>query len=342
MKKFTILLFMLSKLLAAQNLSWTNIDLKINTNIRGLSVVNDKIVWVSGSNGWTGRSMNGGKNWTMNQVNGFEKADFRSLYAFNDKKAIIANSGSPAHILMTQDGGLSWHNVYSNNDSAAFFDGIDFWDEHDGLLYGDPLNGKMLLLRTKDGGLHWQELPDSSRPVLIENEASFAASGTGIRCIEKQKIILTSGGSQSRLFISNNQGATWDSISTPMIHGRNSTGVFSVAYKKPNQLIIVGGDFLHDTSKINHVFYSTDGGQHWLRPEVPTGGYRECVEYINKKTFLATGPFGTDVSYDNGKNWAPLSDEKFFHVIRKARKGTLMMAAGRGKVSILKSKSLFP
>ncbi len=338
MRKFTILVFMVSKLLPAQTYSWNSIDLKTNTNIRGLSVVNNKVVWVSGSNGWTGQSSNGGKNWTMTQVKGFEKADFRMLYAFNERKAIIANSGSPAHILITQDGGLNWDMVYRNYDSAAFFDGMDFWNAHDGIIYGDAIEGKMLLLRTNDGGLHWQELPDSSRPVMIKNEASFAASGTGIRCVEQQKIILATGGSQSRLFISNNQGTAWDTFSTPMMQGRNSTGTFSVAYKKPNHLIIVGGDFLKDTSKINHVFYSTDGGQQWLRPDVPTGGYRECVEYVNTKTILATGPFGTDISSDGGKNWTSLSDEKLFHVIRKARKGKLIMAAGKGKVSIIQKK----
>ena len=36
------------------------IETGINSNFRGLSVVNDNIIWVSGSNGTVGKSSNGG------------------------------------------------------------------------------------------------------------------------------------------------------------------------------------------------------------------------------------------------------------------------------------------
>ena len=48
----------------------------IKTSIRGLSVVTDNVVWVSGSNGMVGTSINGGKDWRWFQVKGFEKTDF--------------------------------------------------------------------------------------------------------------------------------------------------------------------------------------------------------------------------------------------------------------------------
>ena len=51
---------------------------------------------------------------------------------------------------------------------------------------------------------------------------------------------------------------------------------------------------------------------------------------------IATGPSGTDISHDGGINWKPLSDEKSFHVVRKARKGSLIVLAGNSKVAILK------
>ena len=65
-----------------------------------------------------------------------------------------------------------------------------------------------------------------------------------------------------------------------------------------------------------------------MTPTAPIRGYRECVEPITKKIIVATGPSGTDISYDNGVNWKMLSDEKGLHVVRKARKGTLVIAAG--------------
>src|SRR5689334_9577852 len=66
-----------------------------NTSLRGLSVVNDQIVWVSGSNGTVGRSTDGGKNWKWKQVKGFEKSDFRDVEAFDAMTAVIMAVSNP-------------------------------------------------------------------------------------------------------------------------------------------------------------------------------------------------------------------------------------------------------
>ena len=142
-----------------------NKSLNTPTSLRGLSVVDDNVAWVSGNHGWVAISTNGGNNWKAMQVAGFEKYDFRSIYAFNAKTAIIANAGTPANVLLTTDGGASWNVVYKNDDSAAFIDDIDFWNVNDGIICGDPLKGRMMLLRTSDGGKSWKELPTDSRPV---------------------------------------------------------------------------------------------------------------------------------------------------------------------------------
>ena len=337
MQKLIILLIMLSQPAFSQKLQWENIETKTEASFRGLSVVNDKIAWVSGSKGYVGQTTNGGKDWTFKQIQDFEKYDFRSLYAFDANTAIIANAGSPARILRTSDAGLSWKVVYTNEDTSVFIDGIDFWNDKEGIIYGDPMGGRMLVLRTFDGGLTWQELPEMNRPVLATGEASFAASGTTIRCMGTKKVMIATGGKISRLLVSDNQGANWKTIKTPIMQGQSSTGIFSLAYRDENNMIIVGGDYKRDTLAQDHVFYTTDGGKTWSAPAVPTGGYRECVEFINKDTVIATGPRGTDISYNGGINWIPFSGEQSFHVLRKARKGSLIIAAGgKGKLSLLK------
>src|SRR5580658_8625001 len=60
-----------------------------STSLRGLSVVTDEIVWVSGSKGTVGKSLDGGKTWTWFTVPGYEKRDFRDIEAFDSKTAII-------------------------------------------------------------------------------------------------------------------------------------------------------------------------------------------------------------------------------------------------------------
>ena len=165
---------------------------------RGLSVVDDHVAWLSGSKGWVGLTIDGGNTWAFSQVKGFEASDFRSLYAFDARRAVIANAGSPATILITDDGGKIWKSVHTNVHKSAFIDGVDFWNEKDGMMYGDPIDGKMLLLRSADSGLTWVAL--SGAPHLEKGEASFAASGTGIRCTGKREVIIATGGLVSRLW----------------------------------------------------------------------------------------------------------------------------------------------
>lgn len=338
MRNFLAFLFLLAfSRTNAQEVNWISVTPQTDASFRGLSVVDNSIAWVSGSKGWVGRSTNSGKDWTFIQVKGFEKNDFRSLYAFDANNAVIANAGSPAYIMRTNDGGQTWKVVYQNNDTAAFFDGIDFWNSREGVIYGDPLKGRMMILKTNDGGRTWTEQPESGRPLLAEGEASFAASGTNIHCYGTDKVIIATGGKISRLFISNNKGTSWIINTPPIIHGESTTGIFSFAFRNDNTGIIAGGDYKKDTLKTNHIFHTMDGGKNWFDPVIPTRGYRECVLYVNSVIVLATGPSGTDISYDSGTNWKALSEEKGFHVVKKSRSGNLVIIAGSGgKISVLK------
>ena len=64
-----------------------------------ISVVNDQIVWVSGSEGTVGLSTNGGTSWKWIRVPRYEKSDFRDIEAFSDREAVIMGITEPAVIL---------------------------------------------------------------------------------------------------------------------------------------------------------------------------------------------------------------------------------------------------
>ncbi len=334
MKQFILALMLLQPVLVVgQPLQLKKIETNSTASFRGLSVVNNTTAWVSGTKGSVGITSDGGKTWSFKAVTGYESLDFRSVYAFNADRAIIANVGSPANILITTDGGKNWKLVYTNNHKDAFIDGIDFWDAQHGMIYGDPIDGKMFLLRTTDGGKSWT--PVKEPPALEEGEASFAASGTGIRCIDKQQVMICTGGTVSRLWVSDNRGERWTSHKTPILQGTSTTGIFS--FVQHNRILhIVGGDYKNMTMNEDHHFYSTDGGTLWTAPTTPIRGYRECIEAVNDKILVSTGPTGTDISYDNGKNWASLSDDPGMHVVRKSRRGSLVLVAGSdGQIFVL-------
>src|SRR6201996_705330 len=151
-KKFLLLFTLLSITFFLKAQKVTLLQQGKPTSIRGLSVVNNNIAWVSGSNGYTALTTDGGKTWTWQQVKGFEKADFRDIEAFSDKEAIIMASGTPALILKTIDGGKNWQIKYRNTDTAYFLDAMKFINAKHGIVLGDPISNKFLLLETNDCG----------------------------------------------------------------------------------------------------------------------------------------------------------------------------------------------
>jgi photosystem II stability/assembly factor-like uncharacterized protein len=259
------------------------------------------------------------------------------LYAFDSNTAVIANAGAPAYVLRTEDGGKSWEKVYENTDSAAFIDGIDFWsDRKNGLIHGDPIKGRMLLLYTADGGNSWKERPG---PELSKGEASFAASGTAINCFSDNGVLVATGGTWARLYVSYDKGERWKVINTPMRSGPPSSGIYSVL-QCDYRWLLAGGDHTEDTVSYGNFSVSTGPLSDWKRPSKAPRGYRECLAKVydnNKWTVFAVGPSGIDISTDGGQSWDPLSDEKGFHVIKAATDGKQMfLAGGKGKLAVMK------
>jgi photosystem II stability/assembly factor-like uncharacterized protein len=319
-----------------QSVRAKSVDSKTGAFFRSASVVSDDVIWVSGSKGTVGYSKDGGEKWIFHQVANFEHLEFRTLYAFDSLTAIIANAGSPAYILRTTDRGANWRVVYTNNEKDAFFDGIDFWNKKEGLIYGDAIQGKMLLLKTNDGGITWKEVAKEKSPALKQGEGSFAASGTGIRCFENNRAVIATGGVFSRLWFSKDKGNTWTVNEPPIVQGQTMTGIYSVAFRDTLNGIVVGGNYNKPTEKIKHILFTQDGGETWNAPITPTRGMRECVEYITPNFVIACGQSGIDISNDGGKNWKAFSNEKQFSVVRKSRDGSIVVLAGaNGRISIL-------
>ncbi len=295
----------------------------IPSSFRGLSVVSNSLLWVSGSNGTIGRSTDSGKNWKWMKVKGFEKTDFRDIEAFDEKTAVIMGVDEPAYILRTTDGGDTWKVAYKNDSKGMFLDAIDFWDKENGIVVGDPVNGRFFIARTFDGGKTWQNIPEENKPITDSGEACFAASGTNVRELNKSEPVIISGGLTSHIFISDKK------ILLPILQGKESTGANSIAVKNSKTIIVVGGDFLEKESKKGNCALSVDGGNSWMQPQTPPSGYRSCVEYLSKDKWITCGLNGVDISNDNGMNWKKISDQSF-NVCRKAKKGSAVYFAGAG------------
>jgi photosystem II stability/assembly factor-like uncharacterized protein len=139
-----------------------------NASIRGLSVVSNKVVWASGSNGTIFRTTNGGLSFQVIRPNGYEKRDFRDVEAFDSLTAIVMAIDTPAVILKTMDGGQSWKKVFEDNRPGMFLDAMDF-NGSSGVVVGDPIDGKMFRAYTFDQGESWTI--DEDAPQLNAGEA---------------------------------------------------------------------------------------------------------------------------------------------------------------------------
>ncbi|MDQ6763092.1 MAG: oxidoreductase [Bacteroidota bacterium] len=297
-----------------------------NSSIRGLSVVDDRIVWVSGNNGMVGRSLDSGNTWKWIQVKGFEKTDFRDIEAFDETQAVIMGVDEPAYILRTIDGGENWKIVYENRTKGMFLDAMEFWNIQSGIVIGDPIDGKFFIARTFDGGEIWRSIPKKNYPVADNGEACFAASGTNVRKLGNDAACFVTGGLHSRLFIRDKK------IDLPILQGKETTGANSVAIKNKKTFIVVGGDFSTPESSNKNCVITKDGGKNWSYPSIPPHGYRSCVEYLEKNKWITCGLTGVDVSNDNGHTWTSISSESF-HVCRKAKKGkSVFLAGGKGNI----------
>jgi photosystem II stability/assembly factor-like uncharacterized protein len=306
----------------------------VKKGFRGLSVVNAKVIWISGQKGLVGRSTNGGKSFVWRRIRFYGKMDFRTLQAFSRKKAMIATAGTPACVLRTSNGGKTWEEVFTSYDSAMFFDGIGFWNEKRGLIFGDPVKGRMFLMETLDGGETWSQIPFNDRPQLADGEAAFAASGTTIRTLPNGHVYIATGGVKSRLWHSRDYGHHWEVFETPMIQGKPSQGIFSMAFRDTLNGIIVGGDYLQPADTTQNCFVTGDGGRTWIRSVQPPGGYRSCVEFMDAGRMyggtgykcVTIGPTGMEESLDGGLHWTLKSTEPGNAV--KDQNGVMAFVAG--------------
>ena len=287
-----------------QSISLVTLDSRVESSFRGLSVVNQKVVWVSGTGGTVLRTIDGGKNWENISVPNMEKIDFRDVEGFNKNTAIVMGIASPARFYKTTDGGQNWKLVYFDDREGVFFDGMSFWNKNDGIAFSDPVDGQHLLIRTTDGSDTWHEIPKEGFPHKLNPEFGFAASGTGIPVQGRKTVWLGMGGVKSRVFKSEDGGMNWSVAETPVVHGGQSTGIYSVAFKNKKVGISVGGDYTNQSIK-NTMAYTNDGGATWHLPEKQTHQYRECVAHYRGNIFFAVGPSGFDMTTDNGKNWHP-------------------------------------
>jgi hypothetical protein len=317
---------------------------RTTASLRGVHAVGGGVVWASGSGGTVLRSEDEGIEW-QNCVKppGAEQLDFRGVWAWDANTATVMSSGpgDQSRLYKTTDGCATWKLLFTNPDKDGFWDGIAFTDEKNGYLLGDPVDGKIVLMRTEDGGAHWKRISSNDLAVSEAKTGFFAASNSSM--VLQDPVLkdvglpwLGTGSAQA-------PDGTWrgpyvlhpdfdcdvktgesqpekcdDHLKfkkeqVPIAGGSDAAGVFSLDIRYDHggirKLVAVGGDYKKPNSTEGTAAWSSNGGPNWVRASKPPHGYRSAVQYdLHSGAWITAGPNGSDYSMDDGKTWRPLDD----------------------------------
>jgi photosystem II stability/assembly factor-like uncharacterized protein len=271
-----------------------------NAGLRGISAVSATVAWASGAGGIYLRTIDGGSTWKAATVPGAADLDFRGVRAIDAKTAFLLSSGpgEKSRIYKTADAGESWHVLQINPDPKGFWDAIAMWDPAHGIVLGDPVNGRFTIYVTSDG-VNWQP---AKGPPANSQEGAFAASNSALVVRGLHEAWFGTGGrGGARVVHTDDAGKTWISVKTPVHGDSDSAGIFSLSFSGA-QGIAVGGDYMKTGEVAGAAALTADAGKTWTSAHA--SGYRSAVAYIEPlKMWIATGPSGSGVSLDAGKNW---------------------------------------
>jgi len=319
---------------------WQHYQLPIKSELRG-SGATEKTLWVVGDKNAVFISKDNGTSWRdispkMRIASSDGKTleyNFRDIEVFNDTTAIVMSVGSGAEstLQITRNQGETWHILRTNKEAKGFYDSIGFWDQQNGVMVGDPIDGHFVIELTKDQGKTWNRISIDKLPPITEKEAAFAASGNTLIVGKMGEIWLATGGLSASVYHSTDFGQTWTKSSVALENSTETSGGYALALNSDQQVFTLGGNYLkrdgnynNAATLVNNQWQIVNNGGHGLRTAL------SCV----KSTCVSTGKLSSDISLDNGKSWQVFSNQGFYTLTSNNK--SILAAGSAGKVAVLK------
>ncbi len=308
------------------------ISLGEKLSFRGCEVKHG-IAVVAGNNGKVFIAKQRNRKWKEYIIEGTENLEFRDVEILSRKEILLmsAGEGKASKIYRTENGGKSWVCTHTNTYEKGFYNGFDFWDKKNGVMISDPIDDKLYLLKTSDGGKTWNRIETAQLPEVSAKEYGFAASGTGICTFGKSELRVATGGEQARIFSSSDYGENWEIAETPIIQGEDSQGIFSIDFWNKNKAVAVGGDWKKESGRGDNVcVLNRKNGWHLQDVDAQQLMYASCVQYLDEPfSLIATGPSGTAYSTTGGEDWYYDTITKGFHAVSFDKESKLGLLSGR-------------
>lgn len=207
----------------------------------------------------------------------FPQVGFLSVWAASSNAIFVGGvdgSGAkcaPAPVVFhSQDDGAHWAVEFPANPSRGAVDALWGLGAEGAIVFAGWGGGQgpHNLLRTLDGGQHWQ---DKSPSIMIDNAGHWA------NLFEKNGVLYGAGILPATVVLSADKGDTWVATPTPP---PTNLDLWSVWVADSGRILI---------GLTNGVFYSDDGGRHWIPTAVP------WIPAFNPHVHVRIWGFGKDV-----------------------------------------------
>jgi photosystem II stability/assembly factor-like uncharacterized protein len=122
----------------------------------------------------------------------------------------------------------------------------------------------------------WKSGPSGPRLDAINDGASAPDNTT---TPPDPNIWFATGGKVARVFHSPDHGQTWQVVDAPILHGPDSAGIFSIAFRDALHGVIVGGDYKRPRDDGPNLAFTSDGGKTWTLSDLKPQAYFSAVAY---------------------------------------------------------------
>ncbi|MBU6343061.1 MAG: T9SS type A sorting domain-containing protein, partial [Bacteroidetes bacterium] len=261
---------------------------------------------------WTN---NNGQQWDLLKTRFGDKANITSISSPSQNTLFISGfiNNNNAKVIKTIDHGQTWTDVTPPvSPNSSFIDLVQFYDNDNGVVIGDPLADEFQVYQTMDGGNSWSVLADFLVP-----DAQIGEFTTGEGVFENHIWFSTNFG---RVYHSNNRGQSWEVFQSVLSYLEDMS--FSDTL---NGIALYGFTSLDFST--SPIIITADGGHTWKQLDITplgpkTGIFGACYipnsSYImltTAKNSLLTGVFETWISPDRGETWQQISSGENIYTI---------------------------
>jgi len=221
-----------------------------------------------------------GKHWQLQFTNNNPKGFFDSMAFWDSKHGVVLGDPIPDESdklkfeLLTTDDGQNWHQLPPSQLPEAV--------EGEGAFAAS--NSCIAILHR----MREEAASQNAAASIVEERRFSAASGAASGAAKDgalapaepdPNIWFATGGKVARVFHSPDRGQTWQVFNTPIIHGPESAGIFSIAFRDAQNGVIAGGDYKHPRDDGPNLAFTADGGKTWKLSDITPQAYFSAVTY---------------------------------------------------------------